>query len=179
MTTTASIHSQKTSNDGSSRVVYEFTRVESGATWRSGTHYLEPGVDAQTIGDSLTERQEDAKIEEEKQLWVREFFNGTDIDTLSNDFAALPILRKRCLRSLVNAMRVGYDKQQPDEPDKAIVAANTLPWVLSKTNTFLSNLLDAALWTDQQVGQFKTRLQTLADGAADVDLGHGELNPDG
>lgn len=169
MTTTAEVYSTSVQPDGRQYVVFEFTHVESGSQWLSGTHRLASGVVPAVVGAGLTADAEAQQTQAELNRWAFLFLAGVDLDTLATpSFSTLNQCRRYALRQLFNLMRSGV----PDD-GKGRVATNVLPYLGKYSNGQIASILGG--WSAAQVGVARGKLQAMADALTALDHGQGEV----
>ena len=174
MATTAAIHSQSPRANGGTYTSYEFTHVESGLQWESGSHHLEAGADAQAIGDSLAPRHEvmqsDAELERAWQVGS----TGGDLDTEVWYFHTLAQVQKYFFRRLFNLMR-----DAEEDPDKALIAvAMSEPTsYMNKYNAAAtSGFIDDPAWNTPTTNSARTKISAVGVNVAQLDHGEAELS---
>lgn len=184
MTATATIHTMDVQADNGVHVVYQMTRVESGAQWLTGVHQIAPqGVSDPTPGavwttamlltlgnTVLAPQYESRRIAGERDQWWGLFTAGVDIDNLTPEFNALGDLRRELLRRLLNLMR--SDVQQDD---KAVVAQRVLPYLGKYSNGQIASVINNQNWNAAKVGVVRGKLQALADSLVALDHGEPEI----
>jgi hypothetical protein len=108
VTTTATIVQDNVQADGSHKVRYSFTHVESGQTRLSGLYTLEAGTDIQAFGDALA-LQEDVKFKErEVEKAQAAYYAGENLTDLfaAGEFDILTEVEMQavCVRDAANRM---------------------------------------------------------------------------
>lgn len=124
--------------------------------------------DAQVVADAMVAKQTEHMRTVELDEAVVQVDEGVLITDIVLKMIALPILKRRAFRRILNSMRPGTDRGLE-------VVAGGLKQLTPYTNAHIANILDLPNWTAAKVGTTRTKAQALVDAADGLDHGEPEV----
>ncbi len=158
--------------DLGTRGVWRKVRDDTGAELELRRGRITPPDTAETLRAQWEARAQASRLEDDREQIRRDVFDGVDIDAkhTAGGYIAVNAVQARRIagRTIARRMRDPDDDLQRDED---LAAAE--PWFDSQTNGQLANNMSGPkhTWTAGEIGNLKTRLDTLLAGRAQVDHG--------